>query len=109
MYQFYMGMWWFCFIQWPLFRFYLWASDHHLVSCFNTITFICKYSGLYVAYMVIFAAFMPLPIILTIILAIRARKGKAISKLEKALAIGSWILSLYVIVRYYIIAGGPHS
>ena len=109
MYQFYMALWWFCFIQWPLYKLYLWAGDNHLLSCLSIMSSICDYSGLYVAYMLIFSAFMPLPILLTIILIIRVQRKKSTTKLEKALAIGSWIMSLYVILRYYIIAGGPHS
>lgn len=108
MYKFYMGLWWFCFIQWPLFYFDSWATNNGFFRCLS-MSFVCTLDRLYTVYMVIFSAFMPLPILLTIILIIRVQRKKSITKLEKALAICSWILSLYVIFRYYIFAGGPHS
>jgi hypothetical protein len=92
MYNLYMGLWWFCFIQWPLFMLYGWASNKHLFSCIN---FFCEQLETYfVLYTLGFAPFMPLPIILTIIMGLRRKSGKFVSKLEKGLAIGSWILSL---------------
>ena len=95
MYKFYMGLWWFCFIQWPLFLLYAWADNERIFSCLAE-SFVCKLGGLYAAYMFFLAPFMPLPAILTIIMSIRSEKGKGISKLEKWLAIGSWVLSLFV-------------
>lgn len=52
---------------------------------------------------------MPLPIILTIILAFRAWKKKVIGKLEITLAVGSWAFSLYDAYEVFIVAGGHLS
>jgi hypothetical protein len=95
MYKIYMGLWWFCFIQWPLFLLYAWAGDNRFFN-YLAESFVCKLIGLYAAYMFFLAPFMPLLAILTIIMSIRSEKGKSISKLEKWLAIGSWVLSLLV-------------
>jgi hypothetical protein len=95
-----MGLWWFCFIQWPLFM--LWG----LAGGIKFFTFSAKslanqslvdqLEGYYVAYMISFAPYLILPVALTAALVIRRQKGKRISKLEKWLAIGSWVLSLLV-------------
>ena len=55
--------------------------------------------------MMYLAPYLVLPVVLTIILAIRDQRGKSISVLEKGLAIGSWVLSLFV-SAVLIIQGG---
>jgi cellulose synthase/poly-beta-1,6-N-acetylglucosamine synthase-like glycosyltransferase len=57
MYKFYMGLWWFCFIQWPLFMFLGWANNKHLYSCL-TESFVCKLDTYYVMYMFFFSALL---------------------------------------------------
>lgn len=103
--KFYMGLWWFCFIQEPLFYFMDWANNRHFFSYITTFD-IYSYFAIY---MIIIAPFMPLPIILTIVLATRAWRKAYISKLEIALAIGSWILALFVFYNVFIVAGGHLS
>lgn len=57
--------------------------------------------------MIYLAPYLILPLALTIILVIRTQRRNNISKLEKALAIGGWALSLFVTI---LIAtrGGVH-
>lgn len=100
----YMGLWWFCFIQYPLYYFMDWANNRRLFSYITNF-----YIDTFGIYMIIIAPFMPLPTILTIILATRAWRKANISKLEIALAIGSWILSLFVFYRVFIVSGGHMS
>ena len=88
-----MGLWWFCFIQWPLFMLYIMSGVSEFFA-FPAKSLTDQLESLYGAYMLFFAPYMPLPIILTIILVIRRQKGKNVNKLENRLAIGSWVLSL---------------
>ncbi len=105
MHKLYMGLWWFCFIQFPLFYFLGWVENIHFFNCTTTFS-ICLY---FVIYMIFIASFMPLPIILTIILGIRTWKKRIISKLEIMLAVGSWVFSLYDGYQVFIVAGGHLS
>lgn len=90
-----MGLWWFCFVQWPLLILLDRAKNKHLFSCLAE-SFVCQLETYFGAYMMYLAPYLLLPLVLTIILAIRKQRGQSISKLEKWLAIGSWVLSLLV-------------
>jgi hypothetical protein len=103
-----MGLWWFCFIQWPLFYFDSWAKSNGFIRCLS-MSFVCTLDRLYTVYMVIFAVFMPLPIILTITLAIRVWKKRVIRKQEIVLAIGSWVFSLSTAYKILFVLGGHLS
>ena len=105
MFKFYIGLWWFSFIQFPLFYLLGWAADRHFFNCATSFG-VCLYFDLY---MILLASFMPLPIILTIILGIRAWMRKIIGKQEIALAVGAWIFSLYDVYEVFIVTGGHLS
>ena len=90
-----MGLWWFCFIQWPLFVLIFWTKSKHLFSCSGKFL-VCDVAKYFGGYMIYLAPYLILPPVLTIILVIRTRRGNNINKLEKALAIGAWTLSLFV-------------
>jgi hypothetical protein len=107
MYKFYIGLWWFSLIQWPLFSFLLFYDPRDLLNC-GAKSFVCHLYVYFTAYMVFFAPYLILPVILTIILIIRKQRGISISKLEKRLAIGSWVLSLFVSI-VLISQGGFHT
>jgi hypothetical protein len=101
-----MGLWWFCFIQWPLFMLYILSGARKFFSC-EAESFVCKLDSFYAIYMMAFAPFMLLPVILSIILAIRRKRGKSISKLEETLAASAWTISLIVSILLAITGSWP--
>lgn len=96
-------------IQWPLLLLSDWAANNAVFNCpFNSSSLFCDLDKIFVIYMFFIAPFLVLPIILSIIMAIRIKNKKTLGKLEKWLVVGSWTLSLVVSVMV-LSKGGFHT